>query len=36
MVASTDLEYTLSPAVPPGATAVKAFPEAGLTLWKGK
>src|ERR1017187_6462759 len=34
MVASTDLDYTLAPAAPPGATAVQQFPDAGLTLWK--
>jgi hypothetical protein len=34
MVDSTTLDYTLSPVAPPGATAVKAFPEAGLTLWR--
>jgi hypothetical protein len=31
---STELEYTLSPTAPPGAVAIKEFPDAGLTLWK--
>jgi 4-amino-4-deoxy-L-arabinose transferase-like glycosyltransferase len=34
MIASTDLDYTLSPDAPDGASAVAEFPAAGLTLWK--
>jgi 4-amino-4-deoxy-L-arabinose transferase-like glycosyltransferase len=34
MEESIDLEYTLSPTGPPGASLVKEFPDAGLKLWK--